>query len=175
MMTTCFAEADLQNLKTPASRNNCLTLFLNSLFAAPLVSISNHSSRSLRLQRLPVMSTKTEETRKLPYITYNAHHSRKPVASPSLARPPPNATRDTKPSFSKLPLVAVEAVVESLIARGLLKTLASLNATSKGVRRDTLPCLWRTVIWDPIGKTQTEQDECWKRLMIDSPGARHIQ
>lgn len=122
------------------------------------------------------MATKKEGTRNPMYIkNLPAKRQRNGVPYLTSTTRGSNARQETNASFSKLPPVAVETIAESLIARGQLKTLASLNATSKAVHHVTLALLWRTVIWDPIGKTQAEQDECWKTVMIDSPGSRYIQ
>lgn len=65
-------------------------------------------------------------------------------------------------------------VAESLIARGALGSLASLNSASYPLYEATLPLLWRTFIWDAYGKGKTKTDEYWKRC-VGSRGAEHIR
>lgn len=100
-----------------------------------------------------------EETQKPPIYACSTPHQGNPVSSLPSTSQISNATLERKPRVSKLPLLAIESIAESLIARGQLRSLANFNATLKGVHRDSLPFLWRTVIWDSIGKTPAEQDE----------------
>lgn len=84
------------------------------------------------------------------------------------------------------PGIVLDLVSESLIARGCLASLASLNTSSKQIYQATLPLLWRTFIWDAHGKGQAEERKAWevivgkraangKRLTKPAKGARHIQ
>lgn len=80
-----------------------------------------------------------------------------------------------RPARSTLPVFAIELVAEALAAQGQLNRLALFNATSKTIHDTTLPVLWRTVIWDPKGKTKAQRAESWRMMMVDSPGAKYIE
>ncbi|KAJ9099900.1 hypothetical protein QFC21_003905 [Naganishia friedmannii] len=64
-----------------------------------------------------------------------------------------------------LPGILLELVAESLIARGCLASLASLNTASRQIYQATLPLLWRTFIWDSHGKGQAEEREAWDLIV----------
>lgn len=125
--------------------------------------------------RTPPRSTAQEEDVKPPVSPRRANQ--RDFRPPT--RPRSVNQQDIKPSFSRLPLAAVMAVAESLVARGLNRTLASLNATCNALNRDTLPVLWRTVIWSGRegGKreTQNKKAERWKAMMVKTRGSRYIQ
>jgi hypothetical protein len=78
-----------------------------------------------------------------------------------------------------IPRPVMESIAEALVARGLLRTLASLNTASKAVYAQTLPIVWRTFIWDPskasLKLEEGEEDRYWREMTIDSAGAEYIQ
>lgn len=96
-----------------------------------------------------------------------------------LVRPRTVSEHDIKPSFTRLPLAALVAVTESLVARNSTKTLTKLNVTSKAVNRDTLPVLRRTMIFPERGggkkETQKQKAERWKAMMVNARASRYIK
>ena len=82
-------------------------------------------------------------------------------------------------SADALPPLAIIYIAEQLAATGSLRSLAALNATSRSFHAQTLPVLWRTVIWDPSRKNleleEDGRDRYWRTAMVDSAGAPHIQ
>jgi hypothetical protein len=107
--------------------------------------------------------------------------SPQPEVSSTRATPLKVEEGDMKPNTkpAELPREAAVIVAEALIARGLIRTLANLNAASKRLNLHTLPSLWRTVIWYPKVKDeledQGETDAAWRRIMVDSPGSEYIE
>lgn len=90
-----------------------------------------------------------------------------------------NSVVISRVNVEALPLIAIEAISEHLVAIGQLRSLAAFNVTSRTVHTRTLPILWRTVIWDPSRKDLElegdDKERCWKTMMIASSGARYIQ
>ncbi|KAJ9099899.1 hypothetical protein QFC21_003904 [Naganishia friedmannii] len=84
------------------------------------------------------------------------------------------------PATDRLSLLAFSepeilgAILESLISRGALRSLASLNGTSRTLHDATLPFLWRTFIWDPHGKGRKKTKAYWS-LLSASRGAEYIR
>ncbi|KAJ9118292.1 hypothetical protein QFC22_004203 [Naganishia vaughanmartiniae] len=68
----------------------------------------------------------------------------------------------------------IDLVSESLISRGALRSLASLNSASRSLYAATLPLLWRTFIWDPYGKGRKKTKAYWD-LLSTCRGAEYIR
>ncbi|KAJ9093483.1 hypothetical protein QFC19_008342 [Naganishia cerealis] len=94
-------------------------------------------------------------------------------STPSIPPPPPQLPPPTD-RLSSLPPDLFIRVTESLIARGSLASLASVNAASRSLYHSTLPYLWRTFIYDPRNKGKKEMERYWRRL-VTSEGAKHIR
>lgn len=98
-------------------------------------------------------------------------------------RPPPLRSFQgaySIPATDRLSLLALsdpeilDIILESLISRGALDSLASLSSSSRLLYHATLPFLWRTFIWDPNTESQEDTDAYWK-LLRTSKGANYIR
>lgn len=110
-----------------------------------------------------------------------------PQAEPQLEEQPPRLPplQRAAPSSSAtdcLSLLALSApeifdrISESLISRGALNSLASLNGSSRSLYYGTLALLWRTFIWDSKRRSKQDEDvDAYWKFLTTCRGAKYIR